>query len=155
MLDREAWQAVTDDQRDRRTHGRLGGMSRAVGSCLLHVVDPEKQRYVVREGSLDIAQITREGILLLVAGIAVGEFAVGVSSDLVLASHPPDAFLVGCGRSELGSFCSVHPIGSELNAMFDFLVDGELPEEGLLGTPASKFFRHKTLRGVLMNSRLD
>jgi hypothetical protein len=146
-LDVAAWQAVSDEPADR-------SKPRPVGSCLLHAIDPQNQRYVVREGSLDIAQLTRRGTLLLVSGMTVGGFAVGMSSDVVLDRHPPDRFSIGCDRSELGTLCGFVPTGYQTNARFEFLVGGE--QLGVLrGIAAYEFFRHKTLRGVQLNSRLD
>src|SRR5690348_821375 len=39
---------------------------RYVGTCRLEEVDPQNQDYSLRQGSVEIAQITRYGMLLLV-----------------------------------------------------------------------------------------
>jgi hypothetical protein len=151
-LDRDAWEAANEETVDRR-HGRAS-KPRPVGTCLLFAIDWERQRYVVREGSRDIAQLSRETTLLLVPGMGVGGFEVGTSSDKVLERHPADEFRIACGPTQLGTLCGFAPLGSELNSMFEFLVSGELPG-AVGGTTAREFFRHKTLRGVGANLRLD
>jgi hypothetical protein len=163
-LDAAAWEAARgytyQVDRPAGTHGPKWpdgkppplGPPPAVGTCLLHAIDPLITRYVLRDGNRDIAQITLEGTLVLVPGIAIDGFAVGMSSDVVLERHPPDRFRISCMQTSLGSMCMFAPIGSETQPRSWFLVDGDAAQ--LEGIAAYEFFKHKPLRGVQQLTRM-
>jgi hypothetical protein len=147
-FDREAWQAASaETTRVVRAADTPDPGPISVGSCRLHAIDARDTRYKVRDGERDIAVVTRAGTLLLVPGLAVGGYTVGMSSDVALAKHPPDQYRIGCSPTALGGTCAFVPIGVEADPELAFVVDGDLPAQ-LHGISAYEFFRHKTLRGV-------
>ena len=92
--------------------------------------------------------------MVLVPGLAVGGFTVGMSSDLVLALHPPEDFRFACMTERGRNTCFFMMRGVEGNAMFEFVVGGHLRGR-LDGSAAYAFFRGKPLLGVKQLSRLD
>jgi hypothetical protein len=124
-----------------------------VGSCQLHAIDVQITRYVVRAGKRDIAQITMEGTLLLVAGLPVDGFEVGTSSDRVLERHPPDRFRISCTATALGNMCGFRPAFTDEEPKLQFVVDGSLRAR-LDGIAAYEFFRGKPIRGVQLITRM-
>jgi hypothetical protein len=159
-LDAAAWEAARgynyEVERPAGVHGPKWPDGKppplAVGTCLLHAIDPLITRYVVRDGKRDIAQITLEGTLVLVPGIQVGGFTVGSETDLVLERHPPDRFRLSCMQTGLGAMCMFAPTGSEEQPRLWFHVDGEAAT--LAGIAAYDFFKHKRLRGVQLFTRM-
>jgi hypothetical protein len=142
-LDAAAWHAA---------QAYKGGPPPEVGACRLHAIATNV--HVLRDSALDVAEVTRDGTMLLVPGLVIHEFAVGMSSDVVLEKHPPDTFRISCSRSARHTTCNFVPVGLEVTAILEFAVDGDLPGR-LEGVAAYEFFRNKTLRGVQLLNRVD